>query len=106
MTSFLVCCLLKRDLKPENILIMGDGHLRLSDFGTALDLRGNGGADSGVSDFVGTPEYVSPEVLRDEPATAAADLWGVGVILFQLLSGRLPFSAPSEWLIFDVRLTE
>ena len=57
-----------------------------------------------MNDFVGTPEYVSPEVLKDEPATAAADCWGVGVILFQLLSGRLPFSAPSEWLIFEVIL--
>ena len=43
-------------------------------------------------------------MLKDEPATAAADCWGVGVILFQLLSGRLPFSAPSEWLIFEVIL--
>lgn len=87
-----------RDLKPENILVMANGHLKLTDFGTALDTT----AGEGVKDFVGTPEFVSPEVLKDEPATVAADMWGVGVILYQLLTGRMPFSAPSEWLIFEV----
>lgn len=87
-----------RDLKPENILIMANGHLKLTDFGTALDTT----AGEGVKDFVGTPEFVSPEVLKDEPATVAADMWGVGVIIFQLLTGRMPFTAASEWLIFEV----
>ena len=89
-----------RDLKPENILVMADGHLKLTDFGTALDVA----AGSGVKDFVGTPEFVSPEVLKDEPASAAADMWGLGVIVFQLLAGRVPFTAASEWLIFQIIL--
>lgn len=89
-----------RDLKPENILVMANGHLKLTDFGTALDTT----AGEGVKDFVGTPEFVSPEVLKDEPATTAADMWGLGVIIFQILTGRMPFTANSEWLIFEVIL--
>lgn len=89
-----------RDLKPENILVMSNGHLKLTDFGTALDTT----AGEGVKDFVGTPEFVSPEVLKDEPATVAADMWGVGVIIYQLLTGRMPFTAASEWLIFEVQI--
>ena len=86
---------------------MASGHLKLTDFGTALDTSsvasGEGGG-VGVKDFVGTPEYVSPEVLKDEPASAAADCWGLGVIVYQIFCGRVPFTAASEWLIFQVIL--
>lgn len=86
---------------------MATGHLKLTDFGTALDTSpeaSGAGGPVGVKDFVGTPEYVSPEVLKDEPASAAADCWGLGVIVFQLFCGKVPFTAASEWLIFQVIL--
>ena len=89
-----------RDLKPENILVDRHGHLKITDFGTALREESDGRHNS----FVGTAEYVSPEVLRNEPATIAVDLWALGCLIFQLLSGRPPFQSGSEYLTFQTIL--
>ena len=89
-----------RDLKPENVLLSGDGHVRLADFGTALDTKSKGEA----SEFVGTAEYVSPEVLQDKPADKACDLWAFACIIFQMLVGRPPFQGESEYLTFQLIL--
>jgi serine/threonine protein kinase len=95
-----------RDLKPENLLLTTQGHLKLIDFGTALDCneRHEGSREASLttrSTFVGTAEYVSPEVLNDEEAGTAVDLWALGCIVYQLIVGRPPFKAANEYLIFD-----
>lgn len=86
--------IIHRDLKPENILLTAEGHIKLADFGTALL-----GEDKETT-FDGTALYVSPEVLNSAPATKACDLWALGCILYQMMTGETPFSGDTEYLIF------
>lgn len=98
-----------RDLKPENILFDENWHVLITDFGSAKIVDGNKVAvDEGTAtvakrknSFVGTAQYVSPEILTDVEATFSCDLWAFGCILFQMLSGVPPFQAGSDYLIFQ-----
>ncbi len=76
------CRIVHRDLKPENILLDFQGHVKVADFGTALDeARAQGNDDTA---FCGTAQYVSPEVLEDRQANKGCDLWALGCIVFQV----------------------
>ncbi|XP_071531805.1 ribosomal protein S6 kinase alpha-2 isoform X1 [Panulirus ornatus] len=81
-----------RDLKPENILLDADGHISLTDFGLckeALD-------DQKAYSFCGTVEYMAPEVVNRRGHTTAADWWSFGVLLFEMLTGALPFQGANR----------
>ncbi|MDP6945127.1 MAG: protein kinase, partial [Myxococcota bacterium] len=88
--------LVHRDLKTANILMDGDTPC-IADLGIAHDVAGRGITRSGVNP--GTPEYMSPEQVRGQKVDARSDLYACGVVLFELLSGELPFVADSEYAI-------
>ena len=78
-----------RDVKPANILVMPDGTVKLTDFGIARAVDGSGHTQTG--EVLGTPHYLSPEQALGEAATGASDLYALGVVAHELLTGRRPF---------------
>ncbi|HJT98260.1 MAG TPA: protein kinase, partial [Rhodanobacteraceae bacterium] len=87
-----------RDLKPANVLIGEDNEARITDFGVARSAGSTGITVSGV--IIGTPEYLSPEQARAEPVDGRSDLYALGLIFFEMLTGTLPFrgGTPAEML--------
>jgi len=92
-----------RDIKPANVLLDHLGHAYLTDFGIALEAHEV--ADPAAALSAGSPAYASPEQLRREPATPAADVHGLGVVLYETLAGRLPFpDEPSQAALLQRQL--
>eukprot|EP00345_Euplotes_harpa_P000946 CAMPEP_0168318978 /NCGR_PEP_ID=MMETSP0213-20121227/789_1 /TAXON_ID=151035 /ORGANISM="Euplotes harpa, Strain FSP1.4" /LENGTH=236 /DNA_ID=CAMNT_0008320125 /DNA_START=696 /DNA_END=1406 /DNA_ORIENTATION=+ len=108
-----------RDLKPSNLLIDDNGKVKITDFGTAkifncssdqvnkaIHKRNKREESRSISptkknSFVGTHEYVSPEILKNHEPSYAIDLWGLGVILYEMYTGRTPFASDHEMETYD-----
>ena len=94
--------LVHRDIKPSNLMVRGDGYAKVLDFGLARS-AGPSAEDSLADDagptvtgrLVGTPRYMAPEQARGEPATPAADVFSLGLVLYELAAGRPPFRVDS-----------
>ncbi len=91
-----------RDLKPANFLLHADGRLVLADFGIARMIENSntsGATLTSAGTIIGTPEYMAPEMVSGESVDYRADIYELGVVLFQMLSGHVPFTASSPFTI-------
>ncbi len=86
-----------RDLKPSNIMIDREGNARILDFGIARAVGAQGVTAEGS--VIGTPEYMSPEQVEGKEADRRADLYALGVIMFEMVTGRLPFAADTPFVV-------
>lgn len=92
-----------RDIKPANILLAGEADIKISDFGAALTLASQTTQVSGV----GSPAYMSPEQVKEQPLTHQTDIFSLGVVMYQLLTGRLPFQGTNNYsMIYQIINTD
>uniref|UniRef100_A0A8C7KNE1 non-specific serine/threonine protein kinase n=3 Tax=Salmoninae TaxID=504568 RepID=A0A8C7KNE1_ONCKI len=92
-----------RDLKLENLMLDKDGHVKITDFGLCKE----GITDAAtMKTFCGTPEYLAPEVLEDNDYGRAVDWWGLGVVMYEMMCGRLPFYNQDHEKLFELILME
>ena len=92
-----------RDVKPANILIDADDRVKIADFGLSIDVMKKSESDSTLIVGVGSPAYMSPEQIKGYPLNQKTDLYSLGVVLYQMLTGRLPFrGASSAQLIYKI----
>jgi len=90
-----------RDLKLDNVMLDSEGHVKVADFGMCKD---NIIDDNTATTFCGTPDYIAPEILNEEPYGSSVDWWALGVLMYEMLAGQPPFEADNEDDLFEAIL--
>ena len=93
-----------RDMKPENIMVDADDRIKLIDFGIAGSEGSRRLTFAKLSNVMGTPDYISPEQVKSKRGDARSDIYAVGVMLYEMLTGKLPFTGNNAFLIMNDRL--
>jgi len=93
-----------RDLKPENIMVDADDRIKLIDFGIAGQAGARRLTFAKLSQVMGTPEYISPEQVKGKRGDGRSDIYALGVMLYEMLTGKAPFQGPNPFAIMNDRL--
>ncbi len=94
-----------RDLKPQNIMVCTDGSIRILDFGIAKAARMRRLTFAGFSPTMGTPDYMAPEQVNGRRGDHRTDIYSLGAILYEMVTGKVPFEGESPYVVMNVRTT-
>jgi serine/threonine-protein kinase len=94
-----------RDIKPENVLVQDDGNIKIIDFGIAYLEGARRVTWRGLTSITGTPDYMSPEQLKGERGAATSDMYAVGIVLYEMLTGRTPFDGENVFAVMNQHMT-
>jgi eukaryotic-like serine/threonine-protein kinase len=93
-----------RDLKPENIMVDKDDNVKLIDFGIAANAGSRRLTFAKLTQAMGTPDYISPEQVKGKRGDARSDVYSLGIMFYEMLTGKVPFSGPNPFVIMNERL--
>lgn len=93
-----------RDLKPENIMIGPDDSVKLIDFGIAANAGSRRLTFAKLTEAMGTPDYISPEQVKGKRGDARSDVYSLGIMFYEMLTGKVPFTGPNPFVIMNERL--
>ncbi|HLH32215.1 MAG TPA: protein kinase [Terriglobia bacterium] len=93
-----------RDMKPSNVMLCDDGSLRIMDFGIAKTEAMRRITFGGFSPTMGTPDYMAPEQIKGKRGDARTDIYSLGAILYEMLTGQVPFQGPNVYAVMNARL--
>lgn len=93
-----------RDLKPENIMVGQDDQIKLIDFGIAANAGSRRLTFAKLTEAMGTPDYISPEQVKGKRGDARSDVYSLGIMFYEMLTGKVPFIGPNPFVIMNERL--
>lgn len=93
-----------RDLKPENIMVGPDDQVKLIDFGIAANAGSRRLTFAKLTEAMGTPDYISPEQVKGKRGDARSDVYSLGIMFYEMLTGKVPFTGPNPFVIMNERL--
>ena len=93
-----------RDLKPENVMVDDEDHIKLIDFGIAMKEDARRLTFANLSPTLGTPDYIAPEQVKGQRGDQRSDIYALGIMLYEMLTGRVPFAGPNPFAVMNERV--